>query len=175
MAVTATLGGRYQNRENKQGDVFLSALGDYIDIKNTGAFVTVGVQAYDSKANESPYFGLSFVSSYYNERVITGFDPDQVPIIEDVSGVSLGVTGEVGLRLKIAKGKLLMNLGLQLGYIPVRKDILSYYTGGAGFSTFGFGILSVRGLHAQPTLTFSYNIAGEGGGGGRKPKGPTID
>ncbi|MEM6346591.1 MAG: hypothetical protein AAF927_22070 [Bacteroidota bacterium] len=149
-------GFRYQNvgSENRPR---VSLLKDYIDYSNAGLHLSVGGRIFNDSANpyEFPYIALNLNANWYRDRVLDRSLP--TPAIVQYDGLKLGGTFTLGFVIYIME-RLYVDLGLQIAYSPMRADLLSYYLGGMGYTTFGSNRFSLEGAHFQPVITLKYEI-----------------
>ncbi|MEO0469321.1 MAG: hypothetical protein AAF206_06870 [Bacteroidota bacterium] len=137
----------------------ISFLRNYVQRRNGGGYLSVGGRIFSKADNryQYPYIGLDFIASYYNENVFVN-NPNFSPVgFRDVNAVKFGTSVTIGFVLWI-NDRLYVDAGIQMGYSTARRDILTYYLPGLGYSTFGAGRYGVRGGHVQPILRFKYNL-----------------
>ncbi|MEL6649486.1 MAG: hypothetical protein AAFQ87_01650 [Bacteroidota bacterium] len=135
----------------------VSLLQNYINVANDGLFLSVGGRLFNDSANpyEYPYIALNLNTNWYRDRVYQDQLPN--PAIESYQGWKLGGTFTLGFVIYVMK-RVYVDLGLQLAYSPMREDMLSYYLGGMGYTTFGANRFSLEGAHFQPVITLKYEI-----------------
>jgi hypothetical protein len=159
LALQAKTGTRFQNHESTDppGLKFLS---DYIQRKNKAAFLSLGVRLFNLTPTEYeyPYIAFDVVGIYYSETILdTDASTGGISIFRDVNGFRIGGSFTLGFVWRLSD-RIHLDLGLQLGYAPQRKEINAYYFPGLGYSTFGIGVLSIKGGHIQPLISLKYNI-----------------
>ncbi|MFK7922965.1 MAG: hypothetical protein AB8H47_13460 [Bacteroidia bacterium] len=149
-------GFRHQKVE-QENSPRVALLKDYIDESNDGAFLSIGGRIFNDSANpyEFPYIALNLNANWYRDRVLDRSLP--TPTTVQYDGWKLGGTFTLGFVIYIMD-RLYVDLGLQIGYSPMRADLLSYYLGGMGYTTFGSNRFSLEGAHFQPVITLKYEI-----------------
>ncbi len=147
-------------RQQKVGENNLprvSLLKDYIHVRDQGAFLSVGGRLFNATPNsyEYPYVSLDLTGAYYKDSYIN--HPDFDDPVKTFQGWKLGGSMSLGFVIYLAN-RLYLDLGLQLGYSPMRPYTESYYLGGLGYTTFGPNRFSWEGAHFQPIITLKYVV-----------------
>ncbi|MDX2285660.1 MAG: DUF3575 domain-containing protein [Bacteroidia bacterium] len=157
LSFEAALGMRWQGTQLSEPQ--LGALSQYIQPKNRGGFMSAGFRTFTKAANpyQYPFFAFNLTGVYYDEEIIVPDYTTGTYQIEAASGVRLGGSATLGFNLWISN-RLNMDLALQMGYSKPREDLLAYYYPGMGYSTFGYGIIGVKGGHVQPVIALRYVI-----------------
>ncbi|TAE50867.1 MAG: hypothetical protein EAZ89_11190 [Bacteroidetes bacterium] len=150
-------GFRYQQHSVDQPPR-LSVLNNYIQLKNTSAFLSVGGRIFNRIGlYDYPYMSFDVTGVYFDESIKTYDDVSNSIIPMEVSGFRLGASATLGFVIRITP-RLFTDLGLQFGYAKPREELVSYFFPGMGYSTYGYGILGVRGGHINPVVSLKYNI-----------------
>ncbi|GAB4403586.1 MAG: hypothetical protein OHK0039_02960 [Bacteroidia bacterium] len=156
--VQATTGLRLQHRN--VADPYRSRfLAPFVQEQNRAFFVAVGGRLINPADNryDFPFIAFDLVLLRYDEIVFVPGQGGMLPTSVHVRGWQPGATATIGFDIYISK-RWRADLALQMGYAPPRKDLLEYYAPGMGYSTFGRGIIGVKGGHIQPQLSLKYNI-----------------
>ncbi len=148
-------GVRMQNRDSSTIPPF-GFLKDYVELHNYGAYLSAGGRLFDRNSTEYPYVALDLIGSYYDEH-IQGDDGNGGVTIWDADGFKMGGTVTVGFVTELFK-RVHMDVALQFGYAPPREDLNAYYLPGFGYSTYGLGIIGVKGGHLQPIVNLKYDL-----------------
>lgn len=159
LAVQGRMGGRFQQQKELDSPR-LSFLSDYTQKKNQAAFLSLGARFFNLVPTEYeyPYIAFDFIGVYYSETILdVAATGSGISIFEDVNGIRAGVSFTLGFVWRLSN-RLYLDMGLQLGYASPRKEINSYFFPGLGYSTFGIGVLSIKGGHIQPLISLKYNI-----------------
>jgi hypothetical protein len=150
-------GFRSQNHDTDQPPR-LGALATYVQPRNQSLFFSLGGRVFNRVGDyDYPYLALDAVGIYYNDKVQRYNHADRSVVTEETQGFRLGGTMTLGFVLRISE-RLHSDLALQMGYTKPREDVLAYYFPGMGYSTYGLGIIGVRGGHVQPVISLKYNI-----------------
>ena len=147
------------HKRNESALIQVQALQGYVQERNQAAFVSLGGKLFNSEDNpyEVPFIGLALTMGYYRDEILES-EPVPGPPVRRVSeGFQLGVSANIGFSIRL-NSRLNMDLAMQMGYSPPRKDLLQYYSPGVGYSTYGPGVLGVRGGHLQPQITLKYIV-----------------
>lgn len=134
---------------------FFPALNRFSALRNRGGFLSLGLRVFEQNPYEFPYASVDVIAAYYREQVYAGSG-----LSTEIQGFDLGATLTLGFVFRLFP-RMFADLGLQGGYMTPRRQLPTppdYYVPGAGYSTFGFDLLSIRGLHLQPVLTLKYNL-----------------
>jgi hypothetical protein len=154
-ALQAGAGVRLQNRDSSIIPPF-GFLKNYVEVHNYGAYLSAGGRIFDRNSTEYPYLALDVIGAYYDERIQSD-DGNGGVSIWDADGVKVGGTLTIGFVTEILS-RVHMDVALQFGYTPPRKDINAYYLPGFGYSTYGLGIIGVKGGHLQPIVNLKYDL-----------------
>ncbi|MEL6135637.1 MAG: DUF3575 domain-containing protein [Bacteroidota bacterium] len=138
-----------------------SFLQDYTHIRDRAMSLAVGIRLFDESASyyQYPYMTFSAVGVYY-EDAYQYVNINNELVFNDVRGFKLGGTATIGVVI-VMTDHITLDLAAQMGYIRPREDIpafVPYYFPSMGYSTFGLGVLGVRGGHIQPIISLRYNI-----------------
>jgi hypothetical protein len=149
-------GLRYQ-KVGESNSPRVSLLHDYIHVRDFGAFFSIGGRIFNSTANEYefPYVSFDLTSAYFKD--VFSNHPDFNEPLSTFQGWKLGGSVSLGFVIKLGE-RFYTDLGLQLGYSPMRQYSQSYYLGGLGYTTFGPNRFSFEGAHFQPIVTLKYVI-----------------
>ncbi|WP_409286227.1 DUF3575 domain-containing protein [Pontibacter sp. G13] len=131
----------------------------YRQPRNLGSFISVGFRAWNPTDNpyQYPYLALDVVGIHYRETLLVRPNGQTPAHPSNIRGWTAGISATLGFVLRLAR-KWHMDAGIQLGYAPPREELLSYYHPGIGFSTFGSGIIGIKGGHIQPILALRYTL-----------------
>lgn len=157
-SIQTAAGFRTQTR-NESAVIRVQALQGYIQEQNRAGFISVGGRLFNAEDNpyEVPFIGVSLTMAYYSDKILeTDRGPNAPPPILS-EGLQIGATANIGFSIRI-NADLYLDLAMQMGYSPARRDLLQYYFPGAGYSTFGPGVLGVKGGHLQPQITLKYTV-----------------
>ncbi|MDX1906202.1 MAG: DUF3575 domain-containing protein [Bacteroidia bacterium] len=158
MSLQVSTGFRAQGRKINDS-AQMPALVEFIPPKHRSAFLTVGGRFFNQEIDpyQYPFIEVGLTGVYYRETILV---PDQItgePVGLEVNDFKIGGTATIGFSLQLSK-RLRTDLGLQASYSPPREDALAYYLPGMGFTTYGYGILGVKGGHLQPVIALKYAI-----------------
>lgn len=154
-AFQAGAGARLQNRDSSGIPPF-GFLKNFVEMHNYGAYLSVGGRIFDRNSTEYPYLALDVIGTYFDET-IQGDDGNGGIAIWDANGVKMGGSITVGFVTELLS-RVHMDVALQFGYTPPRKDLNAYYLPGFGYSTYGLGIIGVKGGHLQPIVNLKYDL-----------------
>ncbi|RMG62499.1 MAG: hypothetical protein D6722_18415 [Bacteroidetes bacterium] len=158
-ALQSSLGVRFQRRPDEQ-PAFLDALTPFSNRHNYGAFLAVGGRFINPADNryDFPFVAIDLIGFYADDEYLladqgSGSPPEAV---RD-QRLSLGAMVTMGFVVYVTK-RWRADLGLQMGYTPPPPDRVEYFYPGLGFSTYGRGIIGLRGGHIQPLISLKYNL-----------------
>ncbi len=154
-ALQAGAGFRFQNRDSSVIPPF-GFLKNYVELHNYGAFLSAGGRVFDRNSTEYPYIAFDLIGAYFDEKIQSD-DGNGGTRVWNASGLKTGGTLTIGFVTELFD-RVHLDVALQFGYAPPRDDLNAYYLPGMGYSTYGLGIIGVRGGHLQPIVNLKYNL-----------------
>ena len=154
-ALQAGTGFRLQNRDSSVIPPF-GFLKSFVELHNYGAFLSGGVRVFDRNSTEYPYVAFDLIGAYFDEKIQSD-DGSGGTRVWSASGLKAGGTLTIGFVTELLS-RVHLDVALQFGYAPPRDDLNAYYLPGMGYSTYGLGIIGVRGGHLQPIVNLKYNL-----------------
>lgn len=144
---------------NESAIIRIQALQSYVQERNQAAFISLGGRIFNAEDNpyEVPFIGLSVTLGYYRDEILETDRGPSPPVTQIAEGFQIGLSANIGFDIRISS-KLHLDLAMQMGYSPPREELLQYYNSGLGFSTYGPGVLGVKGGHLQPQITLKYTV-----------------
>lgn len=151
--VSIHLGTGFRTQRLDRRDPAVRILSDFYTQSNTGAYTSLGIRLFNPETGvDYPYVQFGMTAIWYRDQWID--DLGQSVISKDITW---GPSATIGYIINF-NTRWQLDLGLQMGYSPPRRDLLAYYYPGLGYSTFGLGRYGVVGGHAQPVITLKYKI-----------------
>lgn len=158
-AVQSSLGMRLQRNLDGRPPS-LGALSNFVGRQNYAGFLSLGARFINPADNryDYPFLAIDFTGLYLDEEyLLTDQSGGGLPTPVAFRGFTFGVSATMGFVVYVSD-RWRADLGLQIGYAPPRDDLVAYFYPGLGYSTFGRGIIGIRGGHIQPLIAFKYNI-----------------
>lgn len=157
LSLQAATGFRFQQRDPGQ-KTFFQGLNPYIQQKNNALFFSGGMRIYEAVSGryDYPFFAAEASLIYFSDEFLST-DASGSRVVVRSEGWRTSFTGAMGFVIRLG-ARTDLDLALQMGYAPPRRDLLSYYFPGTGYSTFGYAVVGFRGGHIQPQITLKYQI-----------------
>ncbi len=151
--ISLHLGAGFRTHEADRREPRLRILQDFYHLSNTATYLSIGIRLFNPETGiDYPYVQFSMTSAWYSDKFLSASGQE-----EWSRAFTWGNSATIGYVINVDQ-RWQIDLGLQMGYSPPRRDLLSYYLPGLGYSTFGLGQYGVNGGHVQPVATIKYKI-----------------
>lgn len=151
--ISLHLGTGFRTQRLDRRDPGVRILSDFSTLTNTGAYTSLGIRLFNPETGvDYPYVQFGMTAVWYRDQYLDNLGN---PIV--AKEITWGSSATIGYVINF-NTRWQLDLGLQMGYSPPRRDLLAYYYPGLGYSTFGLGRYGVVGGHVQPVITLKYKI-----------------